>query len=47
MIWLDVELYRARAQLWSKLGEFDRYKEDLSKAKELSDFIPGSQKTLD
>jgi tetratricopeptide (TPR) repeat protein len=47
MIWMDVELHRARAQLWVKTGKVDRYEEDLAKAKELSDSIPGGQKALD
>jgi tetratricopeptide (TPR) repeat protein len=47
MIWMDVELHRARAQLWLKTGKVDRYEEDLAKAKELSDSIPGGQKALD
>jgi tetratricopeptide (TPR) repeat protein len=47
MIWMDVALHKARAQLWLKTGKVDRYEEDLAKAKELSDSIPGGQQGLD
>ena len=47
MIWLDVELYKAGAQLQLKFGKVDRYEQGLAKAKALSRSIPGGPRGLD
>ncbi|MBW2722355.1 MAG: hypothetical protein JRC67_09080, partial [Deltaproteobacteria bacterium] len=38
-VWLDAILYKYRAGLWLKKGKDRRYKEDLAKAQELSDYV--------
>jgi hypothetical protein len=38
-VWMDAILYKYRAGLWLKIGKNRRYKEDLAKAQELSDYV--------